>query len=519
MHPIFTFTKQIAGTEIAQKEINDISDIKKLDDVVQRLEALPSVSQSRLEDIGLRTNPKKWIKILLDSYPKHVSDVDMENLLFDFTDSMQTRMREENKYALGLLLEGRLVLCHSKYGQKTITPEWKIIPRMLDIDNILRYVSFSQLDGDIYVNYWERSATSSFIEWLGLPRKQAFLFGGKYRVVAEVEHTVIEFQLTEDEMEQWIEKRPEFKMGEIRFSNPINSLKINKVRIGSKQYDNTKDFIQDYRAEQHGIPVYRREYRNIKSEYLPLLMKYYDEETQVVRIEGDEKVVVVDKTSPHFHILFADGDIEMRASYSHELAMRLKNKEKLRVFHAGMQFKDESFSLGNLNIFNDMRINDFVEQVVSYYNEINLQDVTLDIIFQYVIFQILAQANHGLPIEYVFTLLAEEITRELIFQNKLTKVEDRLLEYKSRDILNGNNGQIINTLADDIRKKLKNDKCKLYIVGVEDDGTFDPILASRMQSDRIEKIRQGLQRELPTVTISAFPVTRTDQALLFILAL
>ena len=152
MHPIFTFTKQIAGTEIAQKEINDISDIKKLDDVVQRLEALPSVSQSRLEDIGLRTNPKKWIKILLDSYPKHVSDVDMENLLFDFTDSMQTRMREENKYALGLLLEGRLVLCHSKYGQKTITPEWKIIPRMLDIDNILRYVSFSQLDGDIYVN-------------------------------------------------------------------------------------------------------------------------------------------------------------------------------------------------------------------------------------------------------------------------------------------------------------------------------------------------------------------------------
>ena len=60
---------------------------------------------------------------------------------------------------------------------------------------------------------------------------------------------------------------------------------------------------------------------------------------------------------------------------------------------------------------------------------------------------------------------------------------------------------------------------ELYIVGVEDDGTFDPILASRMQSDRIEKIRQGLQRELPTVTISAFPVTRTDQALLFILAL
>jgi hypothetical protein len=390
---------------------------------------------------------------------------------------------------------------------------------MLDIDNVLRFVSFFHLDGDICVKYWERSATSSFIEWLGLPRKQAFLFGGKYRIATEIDNTSLEFQLTEDEMKQWLQEHPEFKLGEIKFSNPIKLLKVNEVRAGSKHYSNTQNFIQDYQAEQHGIPLYQREYENIKSEYLPLLMQYYDEEAQVIRIEGDEESILVTKSTPNFQILFADGEIKLRASYGQELARRILNKEELRICHAGMKFKAESFELGNIKIFNDIRANAFVNQVVGYYNEINLQDVVLDVVLQYVALQALSKSNRNLPLEYVFSFLADEIIMSISLSDRLSKVEDDLLEYKSRDILSGGNGRVIDDLAHDLKKKLSKNPCKLYIVGVEDDGAFDPIPASRVQSDRIEIIRKGIQNTLPDIEVFAFSVTQKDHALLFILAM
>ncbi|MFH1625384.1 MAG: hypothetical protein ABID54_09565, partial [Pseudomonadota bacterium] len=115
-------------------------------------------------------------------YPDNVKREEEEYLLLDFTEPMKTRMREESKWAIGLLMPGKLVLCHSLFGEETITPEWKIIPRMLDMDNVSRYVCFMDDSGIITVRFWERDATSSFIEWLGLPHKQAFLFGGRYRI-------------------------------------------------------------------------------------------------------------------------------------------------------------------------------------------------------------------------------------------------------------------------------------------------------------------------------------------------
>jgi len=202
MTKIYAFTKRIKEGKIVHREIVDNEDIAKIGQVIEKLEKLPKSSSLSMDELRLRTNAKEWVNSLLRGYPDNTDEKEMGYLLSDFTDSMQTRMREESKYAIGLLMPNQLLLSHSAFGEETITPEWKIIPRMLDTDNVLRYVCFINEDGLTTVTYWEREASASFIEWLGLPRKAAFLFGGKYRIRCEIEDVTTEFQLTEEEMER-----------------------------------------------------------------------------------------------------------------------------------------------------------------------------------------------------------------------------------------------------------------------------------------------------------------------------
>jgi len=519
MNPVYTFTKKIKGETVVHGHIADPADISKVHEVIQKLETLPRVTSSNLDEIGLKTNPKKWVVSLVKSYPHNVNPVEMENLLFDFTDTMQTRMREESKYVIGLLTEKGLVLCHSISGEETITPEWRIIPRMLDTDNVLRYVCFVDQKGIVFLKFWEREATSSFIEWLGLPRKQGFLFGPRYKICSEIDGITTELQLTEQEMERWMKEHSEFKDGKIQLSRPVQFLNVSEIRAGTKRYQNAEDFIQDYESQRYGVPQYQKEYERINAKFLPLLMKYYDEKTQVVRKEGDEVTVEVAKSTPHFDILFANENIQLRASYLADISRRFINGEAVNIFHAGLRFRASPFVFGSLEIYNELQLDTLTQWIARYHNETNLQDRNLDILVKCAGLKIMEQANTNLPIAYVFRSLSQEIVRGLSLEEKLSKLEDEVIEYKSRDSLAGGNEEVVEKLSQDLENKLKRSPCKMYIVGVEDNGTLAPIPASELKSDRIESIKNGLQKALGLAKLYTFPVIQREEGILFILAL
>lgn len=518
MNPVFTFAKKVKEPSIRSKDISDETTISKIADVVDRLESLPRSTDSSFDEIGLRTNPKKWVSSSLQNYPDDIDKVAIESLLFDFTDSMQTRMREETKYALALQMENKLLLCHSVYGEETITPEWRIIPRMLDRDNVLRYASFSSEGGIINVRYWEKEATSSFIEWLGLPRKQAFLFGGKYRIHSNIEGVSIEIQLTDEEIEKWLDDHPEIEEGRISLATPIQSLKINEISVGRKRYQHVEDFIQDYKAEKHGLPLYQTEYERLNSDPLPMFIKYYDEETRVVRIEGEEEIVEVEKTTPDFQILFADGIIEFRSSYISKLATSIVNGESLNVFHPGLDFKATPFSVASLHIYNKLRSTPLVEHLTDYCEKTNLQDQYLDVLLKYACLIALKEANSNSPITYFLLSLSKKLLSDLSFPSHLSKVENEVLEYKSKEIFSGNNSSIISRLSEDITIKLATNPCKVYIVGVEDNGNIDPIPKSRLKSDRIESIRKGVAQKLSLEHVYILPVLQDQNGFLLLVA-
>lgn len=520
MNPIFTFIKKVKdNTAIRTRDITDDSDIAKLEQVIIKLDNLPRIMTSRLDDTALNSNPKKWIASLLDGYPDTVAKPDMENLLNDFTDSMKTRMREETKYALGLLFNERLVLCHSIFGEETITPEWKTFPRMLDTDNILRYACFEKKRSVIIVRYWEKEATTSFMEWLGLPRKQAFLFGGKYRLYSEIDGVTVELQLTDEEIERWLNDHPEFKKGLIYLSNPIHSLSIKEIRSGSKRYNNPEDFIQDYEAEKFGATYYQKSYDKIMKDMLPLLMKYYDEETQLVRKEGDIESIELTKSTPGFHILFANGTIEFRASYLAELGQRLIGGQPLKAFHAGAKFRSPPFCLANLELYNQVQESEVAHHLLEYYKTTNLQDHTLALLLKLTIFKLLATSNEGSPFSYVFSSFASKMLVGISPDGILTKLEDDLVEFKSRDILAGKDSDVVTRLVQDISAKLAKRSCEIMLIGVEDSGVIEPLIASRLKSDRVEAIKKALQTRLTSTTVFVIPVIPDKHGLLIIVAI
>lgn len=518
MHPIYAFSKRIKEQQVSHHAITDDVDVTNIQLVTQKLLALPKVSKSSIDELDLNTNARKWATSLIRNFPSNVNKDEMGYLLNDFTESMRTRMREESKYAIGLLMESGLLLCHSAFGEETITPEWKTIPRMLDTDNVLRYVYFISEKGTINVEYWEREATSSFVEWLGLPQKVAFLFGGRYRIFSQIEGVTTELQLTDSEMENLISSHPEFKDGTIKLSTPIQILNVAEVRVGRKSYENVQDFIQDYDAEKYGIARYAKEYERIRMKALPLLVKYYDEKTRLVRKEEEEEVTEVAKTTPSFDILFVNENIEFRASYLKDIIKRFINNEMIRIFHAGVKFKASPLVLGGLELYNRIQVDSLTQQVIEYYKDTGLQDRNLATLIKYVVLKKLADTNQESPLVHFFQPLCNEILRSVASDKKWSKLEDKVLEYKSASLVDGDNGKVIDRLKDDLIKKLKESPFKIYCVGVEDDGTVNPVPSSRLKSDRIETIRKGLERELTSTNIYICSVPQASGSMLLILA-
>jgi hypothetical protein len=95
-----------------------------------------------------------------------------------------------------------------------------------------------------------------------------------------------------------------------------------------------------------------------------------------------------------------------------------------------------------------------------------------------------------------------------IKEKQWTKVEDAVLEYKSSDYLKGKDNNVIADLAGDIKTKFKTNPFKIYVVGVEANGTLYPIDKSRLPGERIEAIRSGLIDKLKGVgSIDIYPMT------------
>ena len=512
---IFVFSKKVKETEVHYTEIEREIEAEKIKNVLKRL---PQGREKKIEEIELRTNPKKWIQSLIDGYPSDVDREKMANLINDFTENMMTRMREEEKYVIGMLSEGELILCHSVFGEETITPEWKIIPRMLDQDNVMRYVHFKKEVDSFRVKFYERYATDSFVEWLGLSQREAlFHFGGKYRIYTEIGGINSVFELTENQIEQWIEEHPEMRTSKIKLKSPIEMLTITQIIVGKTKYNNPKDFLQDCYAEKYRINYSQEQFKEIIKTLEPYQYKFFDEKSQVIMIKGDDKITKVEKKNPNFDILFSTENIECRESYLDDIFRRFINGERIRIFHAGEKFLPIPIEIKPMEIWNKIKLNELTQKIIEYYQTANLQDRVLTRLLGFVIFTLLDAQNKPSYIHHFLEKFCKKFIVDIPPVSRVTKLEDKILEFKSRDYFSGKDEEIAMKICTDLKKKLQEAQYKIYLIGVEDDGTIGFIPDSRIKSDRLENIRQKIKQESQVTHLYLIPVKCGDNENILIL--
>jgi len=383
MEIMHAFSKGIKTTQVEHQVISDFGIIGKITEIIGKLESLPGTEQLNYSELKLKPNIKDWIDSLIADHSTELDERPMRYLLSDFTSSMNTRSREDKKNVVGILFGKRIIICHSLCGSETITPAWDIITRMLDTDNVIRFVSFDAGEKFTTVHFWEKLASRFLIDWLGLARKRGFAYGGAYRLQSEMEEMTVELQLDDTQIDKFLESHPEFKNGKIILTSAINQLSVESVKIAGSPSYSVEDFLQLHAAEKFGTQPYRDQYEEINHGILPVLFKYIDEEKEVVRISEGTKQILVKKDLPDVELLFVNEYVDISHTYLNKLITRILNNEPLKIFHVGCELNEAPIKIGKTEFYSKLLIDDLTHFLIDFYNSTKLADVDLDHIFKY----------------------------------------------------------------------------------------------------------------------------------------
>lgn len=495
------YSKSVTADQIDEQKVTRISEKELINNVVSSLKEIGK--SKKIDEFDLKDNCIEWINAILNR--DELSEKYLKFLLNDFTGDMMTRMRESDKSAIAILTNDYLLLCHAKKGEKTITPIYQVVDRMLDKDNVDRFVIFQKGKEDtINVIYYEHSKSVFFTRWLGIPDKDAYYYnGGENRIFGQIDGYKVVLELTDEDIDSKLlkgEGNIKIKDNQIIFDTQISRLPISQIRSGKKHYTKISQFYQDYLGRRYQLTYYQDRYKEIIQSVDPLFYPYYDYEYKLIKYEEDHEKIIVRKRNPNIHILFCgsivsnDQIIEIDTDYLDQLYANFENNVPTRIFHAGVDlhlYDSEPFKIGPLEIFNNITQNDCVNKILDCIKENSIADKLILDSLNYVAFKILAEVNKNMPIAYIFEKIGSKICENIEKAPKIIQNEGEIVEFKSASIFEGKDDEIATKLIDDISKKIKENPYKVYIIGVEDDTKqVTPLQSRRVNSERLGHIKQ-----------------------------
>ncbi|MEM4293031.1 MAG: hypothetical protein QXJ27_02530, partial [Thermoplasmata archaeon] len=445
----------------------------------------------------------------------------MNYLLNDFTDNMRTRMLEEEKYIIGILLKDRILLCHSMSGEETITQTWSVIPRMLDSDNVIRYISFNRDDknNEIYANFWEKYPSKSFVEWLGISQKDAIhYFGGRYRIYTEVGGVTTVLEIKDEEIEDWIQQHPEIEHSKIRLNQPVEDLIITQIIVGTKKFTSSKGFLQYFYTTKYTVEHFREEFQKIvqELEYYSPSPQFFEDREGVWQVEGNRESLRITKKINDLDVIFSTNKIKCKEEYLDYLYSKFANGDKINIYHVGVPFSDKPVEIKHMKIWNSLKICETTNKIIEYFHSTNLQDKILLTILEYIIFYLLAENNKDAYIYFFLVKFAQRFLHGIAESHVISKSEDYILEYKASEFFSGSDEEIINKAVIDIKNKSQNSIIKIYIIGVGDQGEVELIPKSRVKSDRLNNIKDEIKMKTSAKDVYLFPIPLEKGCLLIL---
>jgi hypothetical protein len=456
-------------------------------------------------DISELKNMKKtvrmWIAELLNSYPK-TDPRTVEYLLLEFCEGLMTRAREENKFSILFVMKDLVLLAHSAAGEGIINIEdnIKVLERFLDSDNVIRFARFQKKNESIRINFYEKTASESFIKFLGIPPGDVFYDEREVRIHSEIDGLKCVFQMDwNDAVAKFIDRK------DLRIDNDFlitpsgKKYKVEGIWRGRKQFNTAEDFTTHLYAVRYNIDSYREKYNEAIAGLNPYLGMHVDTKEGVKKIDGGREENVLPKSHPEFVIVCCNERVPLHSSFANDIVEKCIRNEAIRIYHAGAQFSAKPIVIGSIEVFNSigigentLKILDTISSELKDCESISLKNVMLCTAFGVVL------ADCGSPSNSFFKYLYECLAKgQIDLQRPMVQEEKGSIEFKARDWFSGDDTEIAKRVSMELSKMVASQGSAILIIGNDEQSkTWDPIPSSRCKPERVKTLEKLVCKKL-----------------------
>lgn len=516
LNPVHFYYKEIQADDLNSWTLETTNRVRNIYEVIEGLDR--QASAHPLEELDIDANPEMFVNQLLSSYPEH-DKAFCVSLINNFSDSMRTRAREPGKYAVLILYEDSLILCHTDSEEMTITKDAEVLERLLDTDNVDKYARFHQTSSGTEVLQFERSVSKSFSEFLGLePEEIAYEEAGEIKIFSEIDGSTVRFEFRQDEFEEKFITNESHSLHSTEIlETPNDEYPVNHIKMGRRRYDTVDGFLQQFYALYYDLNTLKSQYGTVANSVTPHTTTVVDHEDKVTTggPNGPTKIKKGDDSG--FNVVFADKHIELSAKWRLQLSKKLRSGETVRIHHLGNRFAEEPIRLGSFEVYNEVDID--VERLNQLYNltqEAGTGEHLSNIVYC-VMFHTLSEWCRA-PICHFFGQMTKRFEDELSAEGMILRDEDGLMELKGRDWLANIDDD--EEAAKKISEELQSDS-KLLLVGVEEEEQrIRPLSRNRWDSERNRRVRdsvRGLNGHHDSIQLASLQVGNGD-CLLFVYA-
>lgn len=486
--PVFFFFQEIKTGDRKTWVFEDTEQIRSILTVLDALERQTRIHS--LDELDIGDNPKMFVENLLRTYPDHLNDF-CYSLLNNFSNQMLTRAREEGKYAVLILFEDSVAICHTDSDALTISKGRKVIERLLDADNVDKYVRFEQVSDTIEAHHFERRLSKSFSEWLGIqPEEVAYQDAGDVQIYTTIDDSPARFEYDQEDFEDKFLKDEEFELVSDFLITPKHKYPVTHVKLGSRRFETVDEFFETFYSLYFDLNHHGSLYETIAQSMTPILDTVIDHESKVTK-GGPNGEIHAKKDDSELKLLYADKNIQLSARWRHKLTEKFRGNERVQLHHAGMSLSENPAKVGPFEFYNKL---DFDEERINQLYDITQEAKTakpLSDIICCVIFYTLYNWTSS-PIRHFFKQMTQSFEDELDAEGMVLRDEGKIIEFKSRDwVVETDNDAIV----DKITKEIQSDS-RLLLVGIEEDEQrIRPINRKNFDSERNEEILKSLQRQ------------------------
>jgi hypothetical protein len=482
-NPVHFYYKEIQADSLTNWTLESADRVRNIHGVIDGLDR--QTSAHTLNELDIDDNPQMFVNRLLDAYPDH-DEAFCVSLINDFSDSMNTRAREPGKYAVLILYEGSLILCHTDSEEMTITKEAEVLERLLDTDNVDKYARFRETGDGLEVLQFERSVSKSFSDFLGFePEEIAYEEAGEIKIFTEIDNSTVRFEFGQEEFEQKFITDGGYGLRTEILETPNDEYPVNHIKMGRRRYDTADEFLQQFYALYYDLNTLQNQYGTIADSMTPHTTTVVDHEDKVTTNGPNGPTKLKKGNDSEFNIVFADKHIELSAGWRLSLSKKLRSGETVRLHHVGNDFTEDPVQVGSFKLYNPTDIDEErLNQLYSVTQEARTGKHLSNIIYC-VMFHTLSEWCRS-PICHFFDQMTKRFEDELSADGMILRDEDSLMELKGRDWLVDVEDD--EEAAEKISEEIQSDS-KLLLIGVEEEEQrIRPLSRSKWDSERNERI-------------------------------